>query len=219
MTIPHDRYRAAPPPPAAPLLPFAPGELDRCGVRMSRAEFARLLGVSKQAVGEWVKSGKILLGVDGLLDPRQAVQQLLRNTDPARLRSKVLAPLVRDVGMLQRRIADLEAEIARVREDAEFHEGAAGELLEQWAALFARLRDEWCDLRLLPAPQGLAALEAWREGVEASEFGADTAIMDCLPAPDLPEEAAADAGTLPASDSPLVSVDCASDEAGGARAE
>jgi len=79
-------------------LPFPPGDLDRCGIRMTRADFSRFLGVSKQAVGDWVRDGKITLGADGLLNPRQAVQQLMRNTDPTRIRSKVLAPLVRDMG-------------------------------------------------------------------------------------------------------------------------
>lgn len=111
----------------SPMLPFDPGEIDRFGIRVTRAEFARLLGCSKQAVGEWVTAGKITLGADGRLDPRQAVAQLLRNSDPARLRARVLAPLVRDVVALQRRIAELEARLTAAEERAEFCEAEAAE--------------------------------------------------------------------------------------------
>lgn len=117
-------------PDRALLLPFDPAEMDRSGLRLTRAEFARFLGCSKQAVGEWVTAGKITLGADGRLDPRQAVAQLLRNSDPARLRAKVLAPLVRDLGTHQRRIAELEARLAAAEERAEFCEAEAAEAAE-----------------------------------------------------------------------------------------
>ncbi len=176
MTIPLDPDRSKQ---KAPMLPFDPADMDRCGIRVNRAEFARLLGVSKQSVGEWVRAGKLILGADGLLDPRQAVAQLMRTTDPARLRSKMLAPLVRDVGLLQRRVATLEAQLIEERGEAEFHEGASVELIHQMDALHRQLRAEWCDLRLLPAPQALAALNAWI--AEAAEAGGDPEmeIMDC----------------------------------------
>jgi small-conductance mechanosensitive channel len=112
------------------MLPFDPAEMDRSGLRLTRAEFARFLGCSKQAVGEWVTAGKITLGVDGRLDPRQAVAQLLRNSDPARLRTKVLAPLVRDLGAHRRQIAELEARLAAAEERAEFVEAEAAEAAE-----------------------------------------------------------------------------------------
>lgn len=179
MTIPLDPDRSKQ---NAPMLPFDPADLDRCGIRVNRAEFARFLGVSKQAVSDWVRAGKLTLGADGLLDPRQAVAQLMRTTDPARLRSKVLAPLVRDVGLLQRRVAVLEAQLIEEREGAEFHEGASLELIAQFDALCKRLRAEWCDLRLLPAPQAIAALNVWI--TEAIEAGGDPSIeiMDCVAA-------------------------------------
>ncbi len=89
------------------VLPFDPAELTH--VRVRRADLARMLGVSRQAVSMWIKEGKIRLGADGLIDPKQAVRQLLANSDPGRLRAKVLAPITRDVGTLQRRIKELEA--------------------------------------------------------------------------------------------------------------
>ena len=163
-----------------PLLPFDPAALDRCGIRMHRAEFARFLGVSKQAVSDWTRAGKLTLGADGLLDPRQAVAQLLRTTDPTRLRAKVLAPLVRDVGLLQRRVATLEAQLIEERGEAEFHEGASVELIHQMDALPRQLRAEWCDLRLLPAPQALAALDAWIANMHNGGLDPELEIMDCV---------------------------------------
>lgn len=170
---------------SAQMLPFAPGDLDRCGVRMNRAEFARFLGVSKQAVGDWTRAGKITLGPDSLLDPRQAVQQLLRNTDPARLRSKVLAPLVGEVGTLQRRVTSLEAALAAARADAEFHEGAAGELAEQVDALLRHFRDDWRELARLPASTVRAAIDAWQADLDAGDLDwTETSILDMASSPD-----------------------------------
>lgn len=143
--------------PQTGVLPFAPGALDRSGLRLTRAEFARFLGVSKQAVGEWVTAGKITLGADARLDPRQAVSQLLRNSDPARLRAKVLAPLVRDVGIMQKKVADLERALAEADENASFHEECAGELAEQLNAFDNHLREERDVLVTLPANKVLTA--------------------------------------------------------------
>lgn len=171
----------------APLLPFAAGDLDRCGVRMNRAEFARFLGVSKQAVGDWTRAGKIVLGVDGLLDPRQAVQQLLRNTDPARLRSKVLAPLVGEVGTLQRRVAELESQLAAARADIEFHEGAAAELAEQVDAILRHFRDDWLELRALPARTALEAIDQWEADLDAGLLDwSEVSILDYVSLAELP---------------------------------
>ena len=164
-------------------LPFASGDLDRSGLRLTRAEFARFLGVSKQAVGEWVTAGKITLGADGRLDPRQAVSQLLRNTDPARLRAKVLEPLSRDIGRLQKRVADLEAAIAAANENASFHEESASELIGQWNDLDRCLRDERDVLVTLHAGKVIDGVVEWLQRI--AEDGIATAgwltILECVP--------------------------------------
>lgn len=164
-------------------LPFASGDLDRSGLRLTRAEFARFLSVSKQAVGEWVTSGKITLGADGRLDPRQAVSQLLRNTDPARLRAKVLEPLSRDIGRLQQRVAELEAELARVKEDAEYHEEVSGELAAQLNAFDNHLADERNVLVSLSSNKVIDGIAAWLKRI--SEDGIAVAgwltILECVP--------------------------------------
>lgn len=144
-----------------PLLPFDGGDLDRSGIRLTRAEFARFLEVSKQAVTDWVKSGKVTLGADGRLDPRQAVSQLMRNTDPARLRSKVLAPLVKDVGMYQRRAAELEQALDLANSNEKFAEDSAQELLALLEGLEFRFRLEWAQLRTIDGAAALAAISEW----------------------------------------------------------
>jgi predicted transcriptional regulator len=84
-------------------------------VRMRPAQFARLLGVSKQAVSRWIAEGKVTLNpVDGLLDAQAAVQQVLRNTDPGRLRSRILRAAVGDVQQLRESAALAEERVAAV---------------------------------------------------------------------------------------------------------
>lgn len=72
-------------------LPFDSDEMVKMGLRVRPSEFARLIGCTKQAVSVWIRDGKILLGTDGRLDPRQAVAQLLKNSDPSRLRARTAA--------------------------------------------------------------------------------------------------------------------------------
>lgn len=169
--------------PKTGILPFASGELDRSGLRLTRAEFSRFLNVSKQAVGEWVTAGKITLGADGRLDPRQAVSQLLRNTDPARLRAKVLEPLSRDIGRLQQRVTEMEKALAQSDENASFHEESAGELAAQLNALDRCLLDERAALVPLPADKVIDGIAAWLKRV--SEDGVATVgwltIFECVP--------------------------------------
>ena len=43
--------------------------------RITRAEFARRLGVERSTITRWISSGRISLGADGLLDYAQALQE------------------------------------------------------------------------------------------------------------------------------------------------
>lgn len=167
----------------APTLPFGPGELDRSVFRMRRSDFARFLSVSKQAVGEWVRLGKITVGDDGLIDPRQAVAQLLRNTDAYRLRSRVLGPIVRDLGTLRRRIADLEKALAAAREESAFEAGANAELLAEWRALRCHLAAEREDLAGHDGPQVAQAVDRWMARVEDGEAEPFPTLATCLVLP------------------------------------
>ena len=173
--------------PKTDYLPFASGDLDRSGLRLTRAEFARFLDVSRQAVGEWVAAGKITIGIDGRLDPRQAVSQLLRNTDPARLRSKVLAPLVKELGAVTKRITELETALAQANENSEFHEDSVKELMAQQDALIENLANERDELAKLSATKVIDGLIVWMN--EASFSGTsnlELTIADCIPSAGAP---------------------------------
>jgi DNA-binding transcriptional regulator YdaS (Cro superfamily) len=85
-------------------------------VRIHPAEFARLLGVSKQTVSQWIKKGHVSINpLDGRLDVTAAVQQVLRNTDPGRLRARVLRQAVEDVQSLRRTAAEADERVAAVQ--------------------------------------------------------------------------------------------------------
>lgn len=150
-------------------LAFESSTAEMAGIRVLPAQFAKLMGVSKQAVTEWKKAGRITIGIDGRIDPRQAVAQLLRTGDPRRLRSKVLAPLMDEVCKRDRRIHELGFALAAAREDAGFHEGAAGELLAIFDRLCLQVRMCWGEIRELPCETGRAAILSWLE--HAHQYG------------------------------------------------
>ena len=150
------------------------------GIRVRPADLARLLGVTKSAVSTWVKDGRVILGVDGRVDPRDAINRLLSTGDPARLRAFFLKPLVTELTAARQRLAALENELAIARDDSEFHESSAAGMLELFHALGANLDLEWSELRKLPAEQGLAALLSWlnislEHGVEPGSLIVDMA--------------------------------------------
>lgn len=98
-----------------PELGFLANHKALLAIRVRPAEFARLLGVSKQTVSTWIRDGKVTINaLDGLLDARRAIQDVLRNTSPGRLRSRVLRQAVTDALELRENLARAEgrAEIA-----------------------------------------------------------------------------------------------------------
>lgn len=173
---------ALPMPKTAPQL-FPSSDADLAGIRVTRAQFSRMMGVSKQAVTDWVKSGRIVVGVDGRFDPRVAVDRLISTGDPARLRAKILAPLVADVGTKDKQIAELMAKLGQAQEDAEFHEGSASELLEIFSALKDEIADGWDELREAPGNAGLSAIIDWLD--DCLKFGSKngSSVLDFLAAP------------------------------------
>ena len=87
-------------------LPFDPATLAQ-GVRVSQADFARLVGVSRQTVSQWVRKGKIQTAYpDGSLDPARAARDVIRNTKPSQLRAKVFKVATEDAQALRIRLAD-----------------------------------------------------------------------------------------------------------------
>jgi len=150
-------------------LPFESSSAEMAGIRVTRAQLARLLDVSKQACTEWVKSGRIRLGADGRIDPRQAVAQLLKTGSPARLRSAVLAPLVRELDQCHLRLAELETALAIKTEDAGFNEESASGCLAIFDALQAQVELDWQAI----VAAGQDAMLAWLDC--ALKDGADHA--------------------------------------------
>ncbi len=93
-----------------PFLAFDPAEL--VAVRVRPADFARMMGVSKQAVSDWIKRGVVTLGPDGRLDPSKAARQYAANADPAKMRVRVMKGAMDDVGALKRELRDLRQQLA-----------------------------------------------------------------------------------------------------------
>lgn len=152
-------------------LPFASSEIETAGIRVTRAEFSRLMGCSKQAVTDWVQAGRITVGADGRFDPRQAVRSLLATGDPAKIRARVLAPLVAEMTTLHNKRVTLELQLAQAVEAAAFHEGAAEELAVINAALVAAISADWPRLREADPALAVAAIRKWADF--AIEIGGD----------------------------------------------
>lgn len=148
------------------------------GIRVTRAQFARMMGCSRQAVTEWVRAGRLTVGADGRFDPRKAVADLLRTGDPARLRAKVLQPLADELAGYRHRIVELEAALGQAlqtvatqraqladapSETLAFYEGANDELLEIFNTLSAQLPTVWHELAALPDGDGSYVVIDWLE--------------------------------------------------------
>lgn len=86
-------------------------ELRQAAVRVSPAEFARLMAVSKTSVSNWIKLGKITIHADGTIDAKQAAESLIKKTDPSKLRAKVFKQITNDATTLQNEIARLNARV------------------------------------------------------------------------------------------------------------
>lgn len=108
----------------SPIHPTLPLSFEDVGnLRVRPAELARMLGVSRQSVSQWIQTGKVTLGADGRVDPAKATREVIDNSDPARLRARVLRSAVDDVGTLRRHIADLEHQLAAANARIEWADG------------------------------------------------------------------------------------------------
>jgi predicted transcriptional regulator len=93
---------------SGPTLPFEPGQVSV--VRIRQADFARLMGVTRPAVCQWVRSGRITTNLDGTLDPNRAVAELLRTVDMKTARPKVLHVIRAEIEEAHERAAQAVAE-------------------------------------------------------------------------------------------------------------
>lgn len=160
------------------------------GIRVTRAQFAKIMGCTRQAVTEWVRGGRLTVGPDGRFDPRQAVASLLRTGDPAKVRARVLAPLVADIASRDREIErqrlaldDLRRQLADANEDVAFEESSALGILGLLEDLKMRLRSDWEALAELPGMQGPDAVARWIECARFDGTDFERSILDYLPAP------------------------------------
>ena len=53
-------------------------EFRQVALKVSPAEFSRMIGVSKTSVSNWIKEGRIVIDQAGKIDPKKAVQDVLR---------------------------------------------------------------------------------------------------------------------------------------------
>lgn len=200
---------AAPTTAPAPETGTLPGLADSAAllrVRIRPAELARMLGVSRQAVSTWVKKGYFSPGIDGRVDPQQAVAEVLRRTPASQLRAQVLKRAVEDVkslresaaaadaraDRLQGRVAHLEAALAEARAEADLADRMNGEfmrLLDARRAEFCATAkadlDDWFMALLDDALAGaLASIDAERAAARQAAIDADTtglaAVDDAL---------------------------------------
>ena len=178
---------------SAPVLDLGLG--DDYNLRVLRSELARMMGVSKPTITEWAKAGWITIGADNRIDPRQAVASLLKRRDPARIRSKVLAPLIADIAGRDREIErlralveDLRRQLTEANEAADFEEASALGTLGLLDDLRVRLRADWPALAALPDLAGPAAVEAWIVAARMDGSDFETSILEYLAAPGDTEE-------------------------------
>lgn len=90
---------------------------DMIAVRLLPAQFARVVGVSKQSVSKWIRAGKVTIGPDGRLDPVAAIQEVLRNTAPAKLRARIFRQAMNGADALQVENRRLQQRCARLEDE------------------------------------------------------------------------------------------------------
>lgn len=99
------------------VLPFDPADLTK--VRVSQAGLATLMGVTRQSVNGWIKTGKISVLPDGLIDPETAVREYLANTGGGSLRAKLLQPVTAEMDQLRNINNELAGKLGDVSEQLE----------------------------------------------------------------------------------------------------
>ncbi len=110
-------------------LPFDPDEVSV--VRLNQAQIAELFGVSRQAVNQWVKSGKVTPFADGTLDPTRVAKELARNADPRKLRNRIFRRLNAETEELRDEVARLRTALADAQARASSLERQAVDLLRE----------------------------------------------------------------------------------------
>jgi hypothetical protein len=174
-------------------------------VRVLPAEFARLIGVSKQSVSRWIAEGKITINaLDGRLDVQAATEQLLRTSDAGRMRSRVLKAAVVSVCELRQSAAEADTRIAEVQAELDAAHARYADL-EQRYIVDGDANDLFIDLvrngeNLLRATGNTSE---WQEVVDQMEVGSGAQAMAAADLDYNENDAAEAAAAAPAADEGL----------------
>lgn len=147
------------------MLPFNPSELT--AIRVTKAQFARMCGVSRQAVTKWVQRGYFSVGPDDRFDPAHAFRCVVDRADPARLRARMLKKAFEPLSALRARVEELESDLAEARRHAECARLAEA---DRAAARVARLSDALLErFAEAEAAQASGHLDRWLDELVAVE--------------------------------------------------
>ena len=147
---------------------------DGLGIRLRRADIARLFGISRARVTQLCQEGRIPVLPSGLIDPSAAAHALLMNSDPKGLQLRILAPL-------RERIAEAEVAATGAIAARDRAVAAAAEL----RALVGILSRRWLEAErwletfqeeLLGRAEGGEPLEA--DDIEQAFEAAGVAVLD-----------------------------------------
>lgn len=149
-------------------LPDASTLQDAACWRMTQAELARSLGLTRQAIHAAAKAGHLEFADDGRIDARAAIAALLaRGSRPAQV--ALLAPVQDALRTLEARCADLERRLAESKQ--------SGEEVLCWVELLETalddlagvLRDHREDLSLRPCASVLNRICTWARAVKYAD--------------------------------------------------
>jgi len=166
------------------------------GIRVSPAQFSRMVEVSRQTVSRWVSTGLIQLFPDGRLDPAEAARRVVENSDPGRLRARLFKNVTRGVDEWRRQAEFLEGELKSARAQIQYldnfiRENALAEeiFIDDLAELMAAQTDddlatcrsmltEMCDDASIRAGQRLGFIDGAGPPAEFEGFGEDFSAME-----------------------------------------
>lgn len=141
-------------------------DVDDSKIEIKPSEFSRLIGVSKQAVSAWIKAGKITISDDGYLNPNKAIAQLLKNGNPAKLRSKALMPLIKQIRVLNLMVKERDIKLQDLEEEVSFLTEANDEFILILAAIKSRLNLELNLLEKYKTKQVIQGFLLWLEAYQ-----------------------------------------------------
>ena len=168
------------------------------GLRVTRAQFSRMVGVSRTQVTRWVQAGLIAVAPDNTFDPHKAYRRLIEHLDPTRTRIHLVQSVAQEMADLRAAAKRAGDEAAEWRARAEVMESGWREMDRAVELLLERIIDAWDELAALPVPRRQPRLdELLDEAIlaAADELGApgtDTAAAG--PVSPLAAESAGDAG-------------------------